>query len=197
MAGNKSASAIGNLVSCQTAFPVQNAKFISCGQISAGVSNFVFLIDIIRHANVQFHEAHRQLPPRMTVHAALRRGRGNALGVALLEAGAGRPSDADGREKPFRSKCCLIRFTQFIKRPTLPVSAEQFANVAPRREFVGVQGGLSLDTDMTVCTWSLVRVGIFFRGSVVVGPMRLAFVVRARLKRGEKRYNNRIRLYHC
>ena len=71
------------------------------------------------------------------------------------------------------------------KRPSLPVCAEQFANVAPRREFVGVQGGLSLNTDMTVCTWNLVRV-VIFRGSVVVGPMRLAFVVRARLKRGKR-----------
>ena len=92
-----------------------------------------------------------------------------------------------------------------MKEPSLPVCAEQFANVAPRREFVGVQGGLSVDTDMNVAAVSnrtgggLLRVGIFFRGSVVVvGPiMRLAFVVRARLKRGEKRCNNRIRPYNA
>ena len=103
--------------------------------------------------------------------------------------------------RAFQIKILLNSFKQFMKRPSLPVCAEQFADVAPRREFVGVQGGLSLNTDMMVvaavsnCTvGSLVRVvGIFFRGSVVVRPMRLAFVVRARLKRGEKRCNNRIR----
>ena len=104
MAGNKSASAIGNLVACQTRFPCPLTQCPECKVhlISVRVVNFEFINDIPR----QFNESHRQLPPRVAVHAALRGVRGNALGVALLEAGAGRPSDADGREKPFRSKCC-------------------------------------------------------------------------------------------
>ena len=51
--------------------------------------------------------SHRQLPPRVTVHPALRSdavgcvGCGG-VGVDLFETGARRPSDTDGREEPYK-----------------------------------------------------------------------------------------------
>ena len=81
------------------------------------------------------------------------------------------------------SKTQSLLHKNFIENTsTLPVGVEQSLDVAAREVASGVPR-----IDMMVAAvstrerWVLVRVGIF-RGSVVVGVVRLAFVVRTRLK---------------
>ena len=123
--------------------------------------------------------SHRQLPSRVTVHPVLRGDRlvgGAPVGVALLEAGAGGPSDANGRkEPPMKSRANLGKSPSTNSHnPTPPVGAEQSLDVA------GVVPGIDMVADSPQQSGNLARVGVF-GGSGADDVMRLAFV-RTRLE---------------